>query len=232
MPNRGISRVAIMLLERSGDAIFREEAERVIELLLNNVQKTTLYARESRLYLPEEKIMMLAKDFEDEDMYAQVDKKRGYYIIEINLPVLSEKIVGERIEMSDLSRMRIRAVLRALLKNNSFRAFLVHELIHVLMRKKDVNYSMNSDEYSVYVNNPEELSAWFNQAVYDLVYRARGSKLDPRRVIGYDESEFMDNVATFLNGHGLWGKYTDESKKRILRRSYTGYEDAIRQATA
>jgi len=221
-----------MLQERSGDMIVRAEAEKIIEELINNVQKTTFYAGVSRLYLPEESVIMVARTFEDPDVYAQADQKNGYYTIEINFPTIASDIVGERLEIKDLSRVRVRNLLGMFLKNNIFRSYLVHELVHIMLRKKSVEYKLKSDSLDDYANNSEEVSAWFNQAVYDLVYRARGSKLDPRKVLGYDASEFVDNVVYYLHEKGLWDFYTEETRRKVMKRAYTGYEEAIKQITS
>jgi hypothetical protein len=219
------------MLERSGDNAFRNEAERVIDILARNAHNATFYAGVSRLYLPEEKVVMLAREFSDQNIFAQVDQKGGYYIIEINLPELSERIMGTRVEMGDLNRVGVRHLIRNFLKTREFRSFLTHELIHVMMRKRNVEYTMNSDEWVDYANYPEELSAWFNQAVYELVHRAK-SDSNPRQVLGYDAAGFADRIVRFLLDNHLWDSYSEESRRRVLKRAYTGYDDAIREVIA
>jgi hypothetical protein len=221
-----------MLKERSGDSAIRAEAERIIEALASNVQNATFYAGVSRLYLPEENVIMVARTLDDPKTYALADQKNGYYTVEVNFPTLSEEIIGTRFEVKDLSRVKVRNFLRVFLRNNVFRSYLVHELTHVMLRKKSVSYTLKSDEWSDYANNPEEVSAWLNQAIYDLVYKARGSKLDPRRTIGYDASEFMEKVAYYLFEKGLWESYTEETKRRVMKRAYTGYEEVLKQVTS
>ena len=272
-----------MLLERTGDIKFREEAETILDEFLDRVDEATFYGGKSRIILQGRKTILTISELKSNDI-AQADQRNGKNIILINLPVVSEMVVGRSVRIADLTRLSTRRLLRVLLRNNVLRSFIIHELAHVMMRRRGVEYGLRSeyrdwiinnkpivayikaadnrtvtldtgnkelkirraglnsadntyiDNWVInndieYANNHEEINSWFNQAVYDITYRAR-SHFNPVSVVGRDPVEFSRNVIKFLEDYGWWDKYTEESKRAVRKRSYTNYQDALRKAGA
>ena len=272
-----------MLLERTGDIKLREEAEEILNEFLDRSDEATFYAGESRIVLQSRKVVLVLSELGFGDM-AQADQKNGRHIVTINLPMVAEKVVGKRVRVRDLTRSSVRRLVRILLRNHVVRSLIVHEIAHVLMRMKGVQYqllnryrnwivngrsitafvqgandkivmlntgskairvrrdTLDTDDNSYidnwveesgieYANNREEINSWFNQAVYDITYRAR-SNFNPISVVGKDPVEFSRNVARFLDEYGWWDKYTEESKRQIRKRAYTNYQDALMKAGA
>ncbi len=262
-----------MLQERIGDARMREEAEVIIDLLSSKAGEATFYAGVSRIYLPEQNVILVMSELEMGEM-AKIDQRDGYYLVLLDFPTLSRRLLGKNIRIKDLDRASVRRFLKVFLKSNILRSLIVHELVHVMMRKKGIEYRLGDAEWRVwdiggkkveahihdandnvvilftgektirvkrnrltksdseyvtewieenqyiYANNPEEVSSWFNQAVYDLEYRSRNNP----RIIGSNPSEFTDSIINYLDSHGWWDLYTEDTKRRIRKRAYTTFQ--------
>ena len=198
--------VLIMLSERSSDIAVRQEAEEIVNELLQKAHTATLYSGVSRIHLPERGVIMVMTDFGGA-FIARVYKKNGYYLIEVDFGKVTEKLLGRPVQLSTLSRSTVRRYISAFLRNHYLRSYLVHEIVHKGMRDRGLEYNFKRHARDWTVGNRTLRAEVYHVTDTDVIFdtgeklvKVRRNRLSDETLAEVDEW-YEKSAAEYANNH-------------------------------
>lgn len=222
------------LSERAGDADLRRRANELVSSIEDRLDRLTVNSGVARVSVPDEALSFLAYDWPTQKRVLADSSisKNGYGVIRVNFPAVihyfglsgGSRDRRKRVSMNGMKRGEVVSRIREWFELPSPRSLLVHEAAHIVFFfKGSGDYPAGDDYY----NNHEEVTAWFNQAVNELIMNAKRGGIGE---MGSDPGEFTSLVLHELDSHGILGKLSERNRRAVMKRAYTGWEDAVRAA--